>query len=88
MGLVKDDNSSVTPGSVVPTTPSPVPTYRGRDFDAEARGKVASNAYAAAMMSPAIASILGPGSLEDLHKLIDANVAYVTAKVWEAQGGK
>ena len=51
-------------------------------------GKIASNAYAAAVQSPALASILGPAHLEDFHKLIDANVAHVVKKVLEYQAGK
>lgn len=57
----------------------PKPTYRQRDFDAEARGKVKCVMFEAALQSPAIAG-LRFDSLEEFLKLVekaaDAGVAY------------
>ncbi len=55
------------------------PTYKQRDFDAEARGKVKCVMFEAALQSPAIAG-LRIDSLEEFLKLVekaaDAGVAY------------
>lgn len=64
---------------LVPETPK-----KGRDFDAEARGKVACAAFNAALMSPGIAG-LGFTNIDELlakvKQAADASVAYT----WEHQ---
>lgn len=58
--------------------------YKGRDFDAEARGKVACVAFNAALASPGIAGLQFTNIDEYLalvRKAADASVAYT----WEKQ---
>lgn len=58
--------------------------YQGRDFDAEAKGKVACVAYNAALASPGIAGLSFTNIDEYLalvRKAADASVAYT----WEHQ---
>lgn len=59
-------------------------TYQGRDFDAEARGKVACVAFNAALASPGIAGLPFANFDEYIalvRKAADASVAYT----WEKQ---
>lgn len=58
--------------------------YKGRDFDAEARGKVACVAFNAALSSPGIAGLPFTNFEEYIalvRKAADASVAYT----WEKQ---
>lgn len=58
--------------------------YKGRDFDAEARGKVACVAFNAALASPGIAGLQFTNIKEYLalvREAADASVAYT----WEKQ---
>lgn len=59
-------------------------TYQGRDFDAEARGKVACASYAAALASPGIAGLQFTNAKEYLalvRQAADEMVAYT----WDHQ---
>lgn len=62
----------------------PKKEFKGRDFDAEARGKVACVAFNAALASPGIAGLAFTNIDEYLalvRKAADASVAYT----WEKQ---
>ncbi len=67
-------------------TPEPVKTskFSGRDFDAEARGKVACASYAAALSSPALA--MYALNKEDYLKLVEEVTEKMIKKVFEQQG--
>lgn len=62
-------------------------TYKGRDFDAEARGKVACAAFNAALSSPGLAG-LQYATLDDFLKLVTAAADAAVSYTWRHQDGK
>lgn len=67
-------------------TPEPVKAskFSGRDFDAEARGKVACASWAAALSSPALA--MYALNKEDYLTLVETVADKMSKKVFERQG--
>lgn len=66
-----------------PKSEEPRREYKSRDFDAEARGKVACAAYNAALASPGLAMFTYASRAEYLaavKEAADASVAYTWAK--------
>lgn len=97
-GAVAEKPATVAAPAVAQTAPAPVSrkldtgtpvvetkkSYQGRDFDAEARGKVACAAFNAALSSPGIAGLPFTNIdelLAHVKKAADAAVAYT----WEHQ---
>lgn len=66
--------------------PTPQPKSSGRDYDAEARGKVACAAYTAAIASPAIASF--SKDEEDFKKKVHEYAQLAIEATWKAQRGE
>lgn len=58
----------------------------GRDYAAEARGKVTFGAYQAAIASPGVLSF--SASVEEYDKNIEKYAQLIIKKTWEAQNGK
>lgn len=58
----------------------------GRDYGAEARGKVTFGAYQAAIESPGVLSF--SASIEEYDKNIEKYAQLIIRKTWEAQNGK
>lgn len=58
----------------------------GRDYGAEARGKVTFGAYQAAIQSPGVLSF--SASIEEFDKNIEKYAQLIIKKTWEAQNGK
>ena len=86
IGKPSSDGTAVVEGTplTLPSSPSITSGYKGRDFEAEARGKVACVAFNAALASPGIAGLSFTNIDEYLalvRKAADASVAYT----WEKQ---
>lgn len=63
---------------------SPKAKYQGRDFDAEARGKVACASYAAALASPGLAG-LSFSTPEEYLTLVKKAADEMVKYTWEHQ---
>jgi hypothetical protein len=66
--------------------PEPYVKPAGRDYGAEARGKVTFGAYQAAINSPGVLSF--SASVEEYDKNIEKYAQLIIRKTWEAQNGK
>jgi hypothetical protein len=74
--------------ALVTVAPSEEPNVKpaGRDYGAEARGKVTFNAYVAAVTSPGVLSF--SASVDEFDKNIEKYAQLIIKKTWEAQNGK
>jgi hypothetical protein len=97
MAMIKP-SQAVEPEIVFTNSPNPVETDTikmkiggtdrvkvGRDYGAEARGKVTFGAYQAAIQSPGVLSF--SASIEEFDKNIEKYAQLIIKKTWEAQNG-
>lgn len=81
MGIRKD--GEIIPGPAFLES-NPFPRQpKSRDFEAEARGKVAHGAYVAAVSSPLIATLQKDEA--DADRLIEKYAQLIITKAWAAQ---
>jgi hypothetical protein len=94
MAMVKNlaTELTATTAANVPVSVSMVEVKRpepvrppGRDYGAEARGKVTFGAYQAAIQSPGVLSF--SASIEEFDKNIEKYAQLIIKKTWEAQNG-
>lgn len=89
MAMIKSTQPVTPPVAEPVTLVLPVETYAkpaGRDYGAEARGKVTFGAYQSAIESPGVLSF--SASVEEYDKNIEKYAQLIIRKTWEAQNGK
>lgn len=77
---------TVSTGTIVQVGEVPKKAVSGRDFDAEARGKVACAAYTAAVQSPGLLQF--SSNLDELKSNVQHFAEFIIAKTFEHQRGK
>lgn len=81
---VTTDSAKLLGGIPDAAKPAAAKEYKGRDFDAEAKGKVACAAYVAALQSPGLAQI-GFTDVKGFLKLVEEAADAAVAYTWKHQ---
>jgi hypothetical protein len=84
---VTTDSAKLLGGAATVKTadrPAAEKAYKGRDFDAEAKGKVACAAFVAALQSPGLAQV-GFSDVKGFLKLVEEAADAAVAYTWKHQ---